>query len=686
MHNRWSTDAAEKLTGLDLLVYTTRLIGADPTLVLWGGGNSSLKALCADHTGREVRVLWIKGSGSDMRTAAPQNFTALRLDELLPLQHRDQMTDEDMVAYQIRCMLQPGQPNPSVETLLHAFIPAPHIYHTHADAICALLDVPDSRSILQEVYGERIGVVPYRRPGFALAKLVSQEVNGQRDIEALFLDKHGLVTWGESAEEAYMKTVQAVHKAEKFATTKKIQNGWTAPTQGVSLPRPRHLDYAVRLALTLRKTISTQERKVLAYDDSAEVLAFLNAPNAKEVAEVGPFTPDHMLHTKAKPLFVELPQAVALDDIPAVVEKAVDSYRENYLQAFEQYKTPGLRMLDPYPRVILIPGIGMFISGKDRRACRIAQDLYLHTMSVGLTCSSIAHYTALSPRDQFEFEYWPLELYKLSLLPPEKEMSRRIVLITGAAGAIGQAIAARLVAAGASVILTDVNAERLQSLSEELNQKSGEQNSIAIPLDVSHESSVIDSFQKAILAYGGLDVIVSNAGIARPGAVENLSLQDWQASLSVNSTGHFLICREAMRAFRRQGMGGNIVVVATKNIVAPGKDFGAYSASKAAQAQLARVLAIEGADYGVRVNMVNPDAIIEGSGLWSQEVREGRAAAYGIPVDKLEHYYAMRNLLKTKVTGQDVAEAVLFLASDRSAKTTGTMIAVDGGVREAFPR
>jgi rhamnulose-1-phosphate aldolase/alcohol dehydrogenase len=684
MQNRWSTHAAEKLTGLDLLVYTTRLIGADPALVLWGGGNSSLKSVCADHAGRDVRVLWVKGSGSDMRTATPQNFTALRLDDLLPLQRREQMTDEDMVAYQIRCMLEPGQPNPSVETLLHAFIPAPHIYHTHADAICALLDVPDSRSILQEAYGERIGMVPYRRPGFALAKSVSQVVHEHGDIDALFLDKHGLVTWGESAEEAYLKTVQAVHRAEQFATTKKIQNGWTAPVQVTSLPH--HHDYAVRLALSLRKAISTHERKVLIFDDSAEVLSFLNAPNAKEVAAVGPFTPDHMLHTKPRPLFVDVPQSVALDDIPALVEKAVDTYRENYVQAFEQYKTPGLRMLDPYPRVILIPGIGMFISGKNRRACRIAHELYLHTMTVGLTCASIAHYTGLSSKDQFEFEYWPLELYKLTLLPPEKEMSRRIVLVTGAAGAIGQAIAEKLVAAGASVILTDVNAEPLQRLSDELNQKSGEHNTVAIPIDVSSESSVTEGFRRAILAYGGLDVVVSNAGIARAGAVEYLSLQDWQDSLSVNSTGHFLICREAMRTFRRQGMGGNIVVVSTKNVLAPGKDFGAYSASKAAQAQLARVLALEGGDYGVRVNMVNPDAVIEGSGLWSKEVREGRAAAYGISVDKLEHYYAMRNLLKTNITGHDVAEAVLFLASDRSSKTTGTMIAVDGGVREAFPR
>ncbi len=686
MRNRWSREAAAKLDGLDLLLYATRLIGADPDLVLWGGGNSSLKMTVADHMGRETPVLWIKGSGSDMRTATPRHFTALRLDELLPLRDRDDMPDDEMVAYQLRCMLEPGQPNPSIETLLHAFIPAPHVYHTHADAICALLDVPDSRTLLQEVYGERIGIVPYRRPGFALAKSVSRVVHDEPDIEALFLDKHGLITWGGTAEEAYRRTWQAVRKAERFVRARSKRIGWTPSPHRIDLPRPRRHEYAARLALALRRAISRQDRKLLTYDDSPEVLRFVAAPAARDLSQVGPFTPDHILHTKSKPLFMDCPQEEGTDAIDGLVEKAVESYRANYVQAFECYRAPGVNMLDPYPRIVLVPGIGLFAAGKDPRACRIARDFYLHTMSVARASSVIDRYSGLSPQDQFDFEYWPLELYKLTLAPPERDMARRIVLITGAAGAIGRAVAARLVTAGASVILTDVDRAPLQRLSDELNESCGEEHTIALHMNVADESEVAAAMNRAVLRYGGLDVLVSNAGIARSGSIDGLSLADWNASFAVNATGHFLVCREAMRLFKRQGMGGNIVVVATKNVVAPGKHFAAYSASKAAQVQLARVLAIEGGECGVRVNIVNPDAVLEGSGLWSPDMRRSRAAAYGIPVEQLEAHCIKRNLLQVKITSHDVAESVLFLASDRSSKTTGTMISVDGGVKEAFPR
>tara|TARA_B100001971_G_scaffold194112_1_gene199773 strand:+ start:121 stop:1044 length:924 start_codon:yes stop_codon:yes gene_type:complete len=307
-------------------------------------------------------------------------------------------------------------------------------------------------------------------------------------------------------------------------------------------------------------------------------------------------------------------------------------------------------------------------------------------MRVIFNASAINSYTAISSKEMCNFEYWPMENYKLTLAPSEKELSRRIALVTGAAGAIGRAIAERLVAAGVSVVLTDVNETKLCTLASKLNKQVGEETAVAIPMDVSNEKNVAEAVQKAILVFGGLDIVVSNAGIARSASVDNIQLDDWADSFAVNATGHFLICREAMRIFKRQGIGGNIVVVATKNVLAPGKDFGAYSASKAAQAQLSRILAIEGGEFGVRVNMVNPDGVFEGSDLWSGELRNARAKAYGIRVSDLERYCSERNLLKVRISAQDVAEAVLFFASDRTSKTTGAMLPIDGGVKEAFPR
>jgi rhamnulose-1-phosphate aldolase/alcohol dehydrogenase len=618
-----------------------------------------------------------------MRTITANQFAPLRLDELLPLMKQDSMSDEEMVAYQSRCVMEPTAPKPSIETLLHAFIPALYVYHTHADAICSLTDTSDSAALIQRVYGGKAAFVPYVRPGFHLAKLVAEAYHRNPALRGVILDKHGLVTWADTPKAAYHETIRMVTKAQLHV--RRFRKSCAVSSDARDSRSSRH-KLAASVIPVLRGMVSEFGRMVMAYDDSGAVLDFVNHPRAGSLSQIGPFTPDHMLHTKPKPLFLELPKARTAASMEHVIRTKVRQYRKEYVQYFNRYKTPGVTMLDSNPRIVLVPGLGMFATGKSRRAARSARDIYAHTIDVILNASSIDTYTTISAKDMCDFEYWPMENFKLTLLPREKQLSRRIVLVTGAAGALGRAIAAKLVDEGASVILTDVNQAKLRALSDELNTQTGESNTVPILMDVTSEASVARAFEQAVLVYGGLDILVSNAGIARSAPLDELSLEDWSDSLAVNATGHFLVCRAAMRIFKRQGLGGNIVVVATKNILAPGRHFGAYSASKAAQAQLARVLAIEGAEVGVRVNMVNPDGIIEGSGIWSSLVKRQRAKSYGVPITGLAAHLVERTLLKVKVSSQDVAETVLFLASDRSAKTTGAMIPVDGGVKEAFPR
>ena len=686
MDNRWSEDETRGLSELDLLVYQSHLVGADPGLVVWGGGNTSIKVTEADFRGREVQVMHIKASGVDLKVAQAKDFPGLRLDDLLPLFDRDSMADLDMVDYLRRCLLDPASPRPSIETLLHAFFPYKSVVHSHADAVIALTNNRDATRVLADVYGDDVAVVEYLRPGFILAKKVGQAVRGNPQFLGAVLSNHGLFTWGETAQGAYDRHIDLVTRAEEYTRTKASGKVVFGGSIHQPLEESRRKQVAAEIAPTLRGLIGQHQTSVLSYDDSPQTLEFVSSQRGHDLSGVGPATPDHVIQTKHLPLRVDVKDPGDGKGVVEQLRTATEVYGASHSSWYECYTDSAEPMRDPYPRIVLVPGIGMWSAGSDALGALISGDMYRHTINVIRAAQGVGEYASLSPKDAFEAEYWPLELYKLTLAPPEKELAGQIALVTGGANGIGRAIAIRLAAEGAHVVITDIDQEGCLALSEEMNGSCGQGRTIGLRMDVTKEDDVAAAFQEVRLAYGGLDILVSNAGIAPVGALDQLPLKDWQRALDINTTGHFLVARETIKIMREQGLGGSLVFVGTKNVTSPGKDFGAYSASKAAEVQMAKVLAIENGEFGIRSNIVNPDAIFQGSGLWSREVREQRAQAHKISVDDLEDFYRQRNLLQARVTGEDVAETVLFLAGPRSAKTTGAMIPVDGGVRDAFPR
>jgi len=665
------------------LVAWSRRLGADPSLVLRGGGNTSVKREEPDVAGRPQAVLRVKGSGSDLASAKPGDFSGVRLDDVLPLFAREDMSDEEMVDYLARTLTDPRAPRPSIETLLHAFIPAASVFHSHADALLSLINTPDPHAALDAALGPDVLRVAYRRPGFLLSREVGEAVRGSPDAPGLVLLNHGLVTWGATPEEAYRRHLELVERARAHVAAREPAAVFVAEHRFTLPPRVRH-GLAAELAPVIRGALSAQRRVILRYDDTPELLAFVGSPRARQASAAGAATPDHILTTKVHPLRVEVDDPCDVEAVARAFAAGLERYRADDEAYAARWRTAE-PVLDPSPRIVLVPGIGMFTAGKDAKAAGLARDIYLHTIGIMAGAETLGGYRSLAEAEQFRAEYWPLELYKLTLAPPERELARRVALVTGAAGGLGRAIAHRLAAAGAHVVVTDRDEAGARAVADELAAREGAGTALACALDVTRDGDVACAFERAALELGGVDVVVSNAGIAHCAPIEALELEDWERSLAVNATGHFLVTRAALRHFRRQGTGGSMVFVATKNVTAPGKDFAAYSASKAAEAQLARVAAIEGGAIGVRVNLVNPDAIFGGSSLWSG-IREERARAYGVAPEKLEEVYRGRTLLGVEVRAEDVAEAVLFLASDRSSRTTGAMLPVDGGVREAFVR
>jgi rhamnulose-1-phosphate aldolase/alcohol dehydrogenase len=674
MENCWREADCADLDERGLLAYRSRLLGREVRVVNYGGGNTSCKLKYADFRGRPVDALLIKGSGVDLASVVPAGFAPLRLDDVRDLAQRPAVTDDEMVDYLRHCLLDPQAPRPSIETLLHAVIPARHIDHTHADAAISLCATEGGQTLAEHHFGRRMVWVPYVRPGFALGKRVAEALVGHDDADIIFLEKHGLVTWGDDSRRCYDRTIRVISELEALIA----ERGRGRQPFGSLLTPP--------LPVEERGLLSVEQRKVLHVDQSDDVLAFVGGEQAEALASVGAACPDHVMYTKVHPLFVPPTATTPAGQLPDLLQHAVQGYVERYRAYFAQQAASGQRQLDPMPRVVLLPGIGMVTAGIDAAAARNTAALYRRAIAVMRGAQALGRFVSLSPAEAFAIEYWPLELFKLSLRPPERELAGRVAVITGGASGIGRSTALRLAEEGAHVVLLDLNAEGAAATAQDIEQQHGPGRAAGMYCDVTSEQAIQAAFEAAILAYGGVDIVLPNAGLAASHSIEETSLAEWQKLHEVLTTGYFLTARAAFRAFRAQGLGGNLVIMSSKNGLSAAKNVLAYATAKAAELQMTRCLAEEGGAAGIRVNAVAPDAVFRNSGIWNAQWREERSRSHGVSLDDLEEFYRSRAVLKVNVYPEDVAEAVLFLCSDRSAKTTGCVLTVDGGVTTAYPR
>ena len=684
--NLWDSRQAEGLSELEALAYRSNLLGRDRAVANYGGGNTSTKARERDHTGREVDVLWVKGSGSDLATIGAGQFTGLKLGEVLALEEREEMEDGEMVSYLASCQLRPDMPRGSIETLLHAFVPYAQVDHTHPDAINMICCARGGEDLARECFGEEAVWIPYIRPGFTLSKQVGEAVKNNPDAKFVLLAKHGLVTWGDTHEESYGRTIEAINRAAEFVSGRA---GEPFGGRKVEPPAPERREALLAEVLpALRGALSSgleeSSHKILRPDyTSEEILTFVCGRDSRDLSQVGAACPDHLVRTKVRPLWIDFdPANEGADALRARLREGVARYREEYEAYFSRHEEADEEMFDPNPRVVLIEGIGLVAAANNAKEANLSRDFVYRAINVMRGANALGGYVSLTEEESYAVEYWPLELYKLTLAPPPDELAGRVAFVTGGAGGIGSAVARSLASRGACIVVCDLDEAGAAEVAESLPEPG-----IQARADVTDEGEVVGAVRRAVLEYGGVDVVVSNAGLASSAPIEETSVEMWDKNHAVLVKGYFLVAREAFRIMRDQGLGGSLVFVASKNALAAGKNASAYSSAKAAELHLARCLAEEGGPGRIRVNTVNPDAVLQGSRIWDSGWREERAAAYGIEPDELEDYYRERNVLKLSVLPENVAEAVLHFASEaRSSRSTGNVLNVDGGVKDAYPR
>lgn len=691
IENKWKDKTAEKMNEAELLLYRSNLLGSDKRVTNYGGGNTSAKIYEKDPlSGANIEILWVKGSGGDIGSMKMDGFATLYMEKLQSLKnlYRGEEFEDEMVDYLPHCTYNLNSRAASIDTPLHAYVAKTHVDHVHADSIIAIAASINSRELTKKIFGNSIGWLGWKRPGFELGLWLEKFCEENPDADGVILESHGLFTWADDAKSCYDLTIETINKATVWISenSRNKQPFEGSKTKSVSSEERKQI--ACQHMLLIRKFICNGQHMVGHFDDSDSVLEFVNSNQFISLASLGTSCPDHFLRTKIRPLVIDFDfKDDSAENSEVKMQSLIEEYREDYKAYYQRCKrenSPDMR--DPNPIIYLIPKVGMISFAKDKATARISSEFYINAINVMRGACQISTYFGLPEQEAFDIEYWQLEENKLRRLPTPKQMAGKTAFITGAAGGIGSATAEKFLDNGANVVLSDINIETLNQLYNELIAKFGSDKVSKIQMDVTNEQSVIDAFYTAVIEFGGIDILISNAGIASSAPIEETTLNLWNKNISILSTGYFLVSREAFKIMKTQNIGGSIVFVASKNGLAASANASAYCAAKASEIHLARCLALEGAEQKIRVNVVNPDAVLRGSKIWEGEWLQQRADTYQTDKEGLEEMYRMRSMLKQSVFPEDIAKAVYFLAGDDASKSTGNIINVDAGNVNSFTR